>query len=108
MEAAIFLALVNERVITYFITPLFDKFWKDGRWVLLYISAITGGLLSFVAGIDLLTGVGISLSYPVNLIVSAILVGGGSNLLHDVFYSNGDNKLDSGPDATSRGIMAAP
>ena len=89
MEAAIFLALVNERVITYFITPLFEKFWPEGKWLLLYISALTGGLLSFAAGIDLMGMTGIGLVYPVNLIVSAILVGGGSNLLHDVFFSNG-------------------
>lgn len=89
MEAAIFLALVNERVITYFITPLFEKFWQDGQWLLLYISAVTGGLLSFAAGIDLMSGVGIQLAHPVNLIVTAVLVGGGSNLLHDVFFSDG-------------------
>jgi len=87
MEAAIFLALVNERVITYFITPIFEKLWPDRKWLLLYISAITGGLLSFAAGIDLMAGAGIELAHPVNLIVSAILVGGGSNLLHDVFYT---------------------
>ena len=87
MEAAIFLALVNERVITYFIAPLFEKFAPAGKWMLLYIAAVTGGLLSFAAGIDLMAGAGIELAYPVNLVVSAILVGGGSNLLHDVFYA---------------------
>jgi len=87
VEAAIFLALVNERIITYFITPLFGKFWGEGQWLLLYISAITGGALSFAAGIDLMAGTGIELAYPVNLVVSAILVGGGSNLLHDVFFA---------------------
>jgi len=87
MEAAIFLALVNERIITYFVTPLFDQFWKEGRWLLLYIAAVTGGLLSFAAGIDLMGLAGIELAHPVNLIVSAVLVGGGSNLLHDVFFA---------------------
>jgi len=92
MEAAIFLALVNERVITYFIAPLFGKFWEEGCWLLLYIAALTGGLLSFAAGIDLMAGAGIELAYPVNLILSAILVGGGSNLLHDVFFADGTEK----------------
>ncbi|MBC8445781.1 MAG: hypothetical protein H8D74_01140 [Chloroflexi bacterium] len=87
MEAAIFLALVNERVIAYFIAPLFEEFWEEGCWLLLYIAALTGGLLSFAAGIDLMGMTGVELAYPVNLMVSAILVGGGSNLLHDVFFA---------------------
>ena len=87
ITTALFLALVNERVVEYFISPLFDKFYEEGRWLLLYVSLVTGGLLSFLAGVDLLAIAGVELVYPVDLIVSAVLVGGGSNLLHDIFFA---------------------
>jgi hypothetical protein len=84
-KLALFLALANERVVEYFIVPLFERFWKEGRWTLMYISALTGGLLSFVAKVDLMALVGLALPDPVNLLVSAAIVGGGSNLVSEVF-----------------------
>ena len=84
LQQAIFLALLNSKLIQYFIAPLFEQYWPKGRSWLLYISAVTGGLLSFLARVDLMGMSGIELGYPANLIVSAILVGGGANLIYDV------------------------
>ncbi len=89
IATALFLALVNERAIEYFIAPLFDKFIPAGRWAIVYIALVTGGLLSFWAEVDLLAVGGVTLPYPVNLVVSAILVGGGATLLHRVFPEAG-------------------
>ena len=89
LEVGLFLALVNERLVEYLISPLFDRYWEDGRWLLMYVALITGGVLSFLAGVDLLAAAGVTLAYPVNLIVSAVLVGGGANLIHDLFFSDG-------------------
>lgn len=84
LTQAIFLATVNNRLIEYFVSPLFEAYWPDGRRWLLYVAALTGGLLSFLAGIDLLAAAGVDLGQPANLIVSAVIVGGGANLIHDV------------------------
>jgi hypothetical protein len=84
MEAAIFLALVNERLVEYFIAPLFDRFYEEGRWLLMYVALVTGALLSFLARVDLMAVAGVDLGSWGNLIVSAIIVGGGANLIHDL------------------------
>jgi len=83
LKAASALALVNERVIEYIFAPLFEHFELDKKW-LLYASLATGLALTFVAGVDIMAAFGVTLAYPVNIIVSGILVGGGSNLLHEV------------------------
>lgn len=85
LQIALFLALVNERVVEYVVAPLFDRYWEEGRWLLMYVALVTGGLLSFLAGVDLLAVAGVTLAYPANLIVSAVLVGGGANLIHELF-----------------------
>ena len=84
-KVALFLALVNERVVEYFVEPLYEKFWKEGRWTLMYVSAVTGFLLSYLAGVDLMAMAGVALPSPANLIVSAVIVGGGSNLVSEFF-----------------------
>ena len=60
LQVALFLALVNERVIEYLIAPLFEKFWTEGSWLLMYVVLVTGGLLSFLAGVDLLAVAGVA------------------------------------------------
>jgi len=85
LQQAIFLAIVNERLIEYFVAPLFDKFWKDGRWMLMYVSGATGGLLAWAASVDLLGAVGIELAWPGNIVLSALLVGAGSSFISELF-----------------------
>jgi len=78
----IFVAVVNERLIAGFIKPIFDKFTWDTFW-LTYIAWVTGGLLTWLTGVNLFTGF---LTSPLaGLILTAIVAGGGSNLLHDIF-----------------------
>jgi len=84
MEQAIFLALVNERLVEYFIAPLFDRFYERGRWLLMYVSLATGALLSVLARVELMALAGVDLGALANLVVSAIIVGGGANLIHDL------------------------
>lgn len=81
-EIAIFLIIVNERVVAAFFQPIFDKFNLDKFW-LTYLAWVTGGLFIWLSGVNLFA------SYLPNVllgqILSAIVAGGGSNLLHDLF-----------------------
>ena len=77
------LAMVNERLIEYIAAPLAEHFGVDRKW-LLYVQLLAGLGLAFVAGADLMAGLGIVLAWPVNLIVSGLVVGGGSELLHQI------------------------
>jgi len=83
VKAAAALSAVNERIIEYVFAPLFEQFKVDRKW-LLYVALATGLALSWVAGVDIMAGFGVSLAPPVNLIVSGFLVGGGSELLHQI------------------------
>lgn len=78
---ALFLALVNNRIVEYFAVPIFERFHLDRQW-LLYVSALTGFVLAMLANADLFAP---GLFAPIaSRIVSAIVIAGGSNLIADV------------------------
>lgn len=84
LTAALFLAVVGNRVTEYFITPLFVKYEWDKTW-LLYVGAVPGFVLAALAGVDLFAMLGIELPYMAGVLMSALAVGGGANFVHDLF-----------------------
>lgn len=82
LTAALFLALVANRLTEALIVPIFDRQKWDKFW-LLYISWVVGGLL--VA----FTGANLFMQYIPNALVgqilTAIVAGGGANFLADLF-----------------------
>jgi hypothetical protein len=79
-----FLVVLVERVVAAFVTPIFDKFKWD-KFILIYIAWLLGALLVFGANINLLEKLIPTLPPIIGQILSAIVAGGGANLLHDVF-----------------------
>jgi len=84
LQAALLLAVFGNRVIEYFVTPLFEKKGWDKSW-LLYIGAVPGFALSALGRLDLFAMLGIELPYMAGVVATALAVGGGANLLHDIF-----------------------
>lgn len=82
ITAATFLAIVANRLVDGLITPIFDKFELDKFW-LLYISWAVGGVLVWLGGVNLF-GEYID-SELIGQILTAIVAGGGANLIHDLF-----------------------
>jgi hypothetical protein len=82
--SAAFLALVNERLVGALLTPLFDKFGLD-KFYLMYVAWVTGGVLCYFSGLDLFADAVPNLAPIARLVLTAVAVGGGSNLLHDIF-----------------------
>lgn len=81
LAIALFLAELTNRLVAVFLTPFFEKMSWD-KWWIMPISWIIGGVLSALAGLNLFVNI-----FPtslVGLICTAIAVGGGSNLLHDL------------------------
>jgi len=79
---AAFLATVTNRLVEGLVKPFFDKFKWDTFW-LMYISWVIGAALVFATGINLFAGVFV---YPViGQILTALVAGGGANLLNDLF-----------------------
>lgn len=75
-----FMVLAN-RLVEMLITPLFDKFEWD-KFALMYIAWAFAGVLVFLANVNLFE-VFIP-SVMVGKVLTAIVAGGGSNLLHDL------------------------
>ena len=78
-----FLSLVNTTIVDYLLQPIKEKFPNLETWWMVYVSLLTGGLLVWFSQVNLF------LSYmpdiTVGRILTAIVAGGGSNLLYRVF-----------------------
>lgn len=75
-----FMVLAN-RLVAALITPVFDKYGWDKFW-LMFVSWAIAGVLVWLADINLFAAY-----FPSDLvgkILTAIVAGGGSNLLHDL------------------------
>ena len=76
------LIVVVNRFVAGFLTPLFDKFHADKFW-LTYISWVLGGVVVFLTGINVFAEA--MPNYPlVGMILTAVVTGGGANILHDL------------------------
>jgi hypothetical protein len=82
VAVVVFLALVNNRLIEYFLVPLFEHYRADKKW-LLYVAAVTGFALGMLATADPFAP-GMFIHPMVSKVVTALLIGGGANLIHDV------------------------
>jgi hypothetical protein len=80
MTTAIFLAVLSERLTAALIAPLFDKLKLD-RFYLMYAAWIIGALLVWLSGVNLFADY---LPELAGRILTAIVAGGGANLIHDV------------------------
>lgn len=87
---AIFLAVVNERLVELFINPLFKRvtYWSgDGidTVYLRYVALITGLGITTIAQVNLFELFpGWMPGWP-GIVLSGFLIGGGSNLIHTIF-----------------------
>jgi len=84
LVAALFLSTANEKLV-----GLFDKVWEKipVENVKAYVSFITGALISFLFQIDLVSPmIPTTPLYPwAGALLSALIVGRGSNLIHDLY-----------------------
>lgn len=80
---ALFLATVNMAVVNYLTEPVKKKYPNMDFWWLIYVALVTGFAIGFIADINLFA------DYFANVlmgrVLTGILVGGGSGLIHDVF-----------------------
>jgi hypothetical protein len=82
LTAALFLAVVANRLVEALIVPLFDRFKWD-RLGLLYVAWVVSALLVAFTGANLFAAY---IPDPiVGQILTAIVAGGGANFLADLF-----------------------
>lgn len=96
LTLALFLALVVERVIEFVIKPLVESLAKAAGWdvervsvVIPYIAAVLGAGVAWGFGLDLFADLaaaaGLSPAAWFTRALTAVVVAGGSNLLHDLW-----------------------
>lgn len=88
----LFLAVVNMAIINYLAAPVREKKPEFDLWFLVYVALLTGFLISWFAGVNLFEGHIVNV--PLGRILSGILVGGGSSLIHDVFDRPGGEVIE--------------
>lgn len=83
LASGLFLAAVNTAVIDYLVEPVRKRYPQADLWWVLYLALVTGFAIAWFAGVNLF-----ETHIPNELlgrVLSGILVGGGSSLLHNVF-----------------------
>lgn len=75
------LAIIANRLVAALITPLFEKYSWDKFWIL-YVAWAVAGILVWMSGANAFDA--IFPSALVGQIVTAIIAGGGANILHDL------------------------
>jgi hypothetical protein len=79
---AAFLAIVANRLVDGLITPIFDRFNFDKFWLKYIAWAIAGGIV-WLSAVNLFEGY---LPDPLlGQVLTALVGGGGANLLYDLF-----------------------
>ncbi len=103
LAVVFFLALINNRVLEYFVVPIFTKL-QIPKMGLMYVSLITGLALSWLASANLF--VNLFQSPAAGIALTGILIGGGSNLIADIL--NALATLPRLPPAPPTGPPAIP
>ena len=83
----IFLATINTELVDFLKTPIERRFPEADLWWMQYVNLVTGGLIAWFGGANVLAGMdAFSFGDPIfGRILSAFLVGGGSNLIFRIF-----------------------
>ena len=82
---AIFLVTLTERLSEALVAPIKKKWPNADLWWWLYVSWIIGSVVTFLSGINLFTEIVPDLSPLAGQILTAVVAGGGANLLSDAF-----------------------
>jgi len=83
VNQAVFLAVVNKAIVDYLAAPLKKKFPKVDFWWLVYVALGTGSLVGWYSEINLFWDV--MPNEVVGRVLTCVLVGGGSSLIHELF-----------------------
>jgi len=86
LEAVLFLTVAGERLAEWLLKPFTQNIPWPEKWASyaeMLICAIPGFAFSMLAGLDAFVALGISFNPSIaGVVITAIFVGGGSNLVH--------------------------
>ena len=87
LATACFLVVVVERVVEGLAAPLRRRWPEVNFWWLVYVAWVVGGVVVWLSGVNLFAGLVVDV--VVGRVLSAVVAGGGANLLHDLFDGGG-------------------
>lgn len=83
LTVGLFLATINTKLIDVVANPVRQRYPQLNLWWLMYVALVTGGAIAWVAGINLFAAY---IDHDIlGRVLSSLLVGGGSSLIHDIF-----------------------
>lgn len=85
LTTAGFLAVVAKSVIDALAEPVRQKYPTLDMWWLIYVTWVLGGALSYLAGVNLFVELLPDFNLVAGQLMTAVVVGGGSSLIHDIF-----------------------
>lgn len=85
--AALFLAVANSKIIDYVFRPIRKKFPEVDFWFIIYVALLTGGLIGWISELNLYAPY--IPNEVVGRVLTAITIGGGSSLVHEIFGDSG-------------------
>ena len=85
LAVASFLAVAAKSIVQAVAEPVRKKFPNLDMWWLIYVTWAVGGLLSWAAGVDVFSMIIPEFNTTVGKLLTAVVVGGGSSLIHDIF-----------------------
>lgn len=94
LSVGLFLAVASNRIVEYIVAPIQKRNPGVDFWWLLYVTWAAGGVLAWFANINLFEPY-IPDAELVGRILTVIVVGGGSQLIHDIF-STGEQEQFAG------------
>jgi hypothetical protein len=100
LAIALFLSVTIKTILDYIAEPLRTKFPNLDLWYFNWIALVLGGCVSWIAGINLFV------TYIPNeflgKLLTAMLIGGGSKLINDVFTNAPGRTMTETRGATNR------
>lgn len=91
LALAALLATANKAIVDFVVGPVRRRFPDADLWWFDYVALASGGVLAWFAGVNLFAGVVVS--EVAGRILTAVLIGGGTALLNQVFVAVGRNGL---------------
>lgn len=93
LTLALLLSVINNRLVEAIVDPLKKNLptnYLKYMFLTIYVSFVTGGLLSYFSGVNLFVDY-VQIPVQMGTILTAVIVGGGSQLLADVMNYLGKN-----------------
>lgn len=86
----VFLATLNTKIVDYLAAPVKKRYPELDTWWLIYVALATGFALSWIAQANVFEGVVPDVA--LGRVLTGVLIGGGSSLIHDVVDAHTDDQ----------------